>query len=285
VGRPTNLRKWFATRLGRATARKPGVRPPTDLSGVARTLRYIRSRSSFDLRLQFERAMSRRFPDLPRRDLKPPAYLHLDPAERFPRVTIHAGAGGRAGFFGPFRGRPSAEKARHALHKLFPLRPCDFRFDPHPELPLGVGCLYAQVRSCAAPCLCRVGEDDYRGLAREAAQLLAQPSSRPEDIEWAPRFVTAASARALVAEPVKGGVDLYPVTASEVGLPTHAPATGLAEALAAVRWEGARAPGRDEAWLASWIYEKKRRGLYAVFEDDSDRSREAVLQSLICWAR
>jgi hypothetical protein len=286
VGRPTNLRKWFATRLGRAAARTPGVRPPTDLSGVARALRFAPARSGFEQRMTFERLMTRRFPGVPRKDLKPPAYLHLDPSERFPRATVHAGGGGRPGYFGPFRGRPSAEKALSALHKLFPLRPCDFRFEPAPDLPLGVGCLYAQVRSCAAPCLCRIGEDDYRGLARDAARLLARPSARPEDAAWAPRFVASAAARALVAEPVKGGVDLYPVRAGAVGAATRAAADGLSEAFSALRWDEPEAPGRDEAWLASWLYEKKRKGLYAVFEDDDGESaREAVLQSLICWAR
>src|SRR6185436_10016743 len=106
-----------------------------------------------------------------RRDLKPPAYLRLDPAERFPRATVENTAG-EPTRFGPFRDRRAAGKALAALHKAFPLRPCDYVFEPHPELPLGVGCLYAQVRSCAAPCLVRISEEEYRGLAAAAADVL-----------------------------------------------------------------------------------------------------------------
>ena len=100
-----------------------------------------------------------------RRDLKPAAWLHLDPGARFPRLTVRPMAGDPAGLFGPFRNRPAAARAVAALHKLFPLRPCDFVFEPAPDLSLGLGCVYAQVRTCAAPCLSRVSEDGYRGLA------------------------------------------------------------------------------------------------------------------------
>ena len=128
-----------------------------------------------------------------RRDLKPPAFLHLDPAERFPRVT-RARERASGALYGPFRDRRAAEKARDALQRLFPLRPCDYGFEPDPALPLGLACLYAQVRSCAAP----VPRARQRGRLprrspRDAAGWLADPGAprgrgpRPRDRGVAPR--------------------------------------------------------------------------------------------------
>jgi hypothetical protein len=255
VARPANLRKWFATRLGRAKV-KPGVRPPTDLTPVAHALRFVRTSSAFGQRRAYERLMAVRFPGQKRRDLKPAVYLRLDVRERFPRVTLTPHGAGQADCFGPFRDRPSAEKAVHALHKLYPLRPCDYHFEPDPEWPTGVGCLFAQVKSCAAPCLVRVTEEAYRRVAQEAARFLGEPGTRPADAEaWVRPFVTQADTRALVVEPTRSGFELYPITGGSVGEGTTATKDTLDAAVGALRWEA----GPDDApWLTSWIYEKKR---------------------------
>jgi hypothetical protein len=265
VARPANLKKWFGTRLGRAKV-KPGSRPPTDLTPVARTLRYVRTASAFGQRRAFERLMALRFPGIKRRDLKPGVFLHLDPTERFPRLLLEPRGAGRADCFGPFRDRTSAEKAVHALHRLFPLRPCDYHFEPDPDWPTGVGCLFAQVRTCSAPCLARVAEDDYRGLAHDAARFLGEPSARPSEAEaWIRPFVTTAAVRALVVEPTRGGLELYPVTAGSVGEAVGATAETLEAAIEVLRWNDPE--NDDSAWLTSWIYEKKRRGLYLVADE------------------
>jgi hypothetical protein len=265
VGRATNLKRWFATRLGQAPV-VPGRRPPTDLTPVARALRFVKTTSAFGQRLAYERMMAARFPGISRRDLKPPAYVGLDGAERFPRVVLHSGGGGRPDRFGPFRDRASADKAVHALHKLFPLRPCDYTFEPHPDLPMGVGCLYAQVRSCAAPCLVRVTEEAYRALAAEAARFLAVPGTRPpESAAWLPAFVTAAATRGVVVEAVRKGFEIYAIAAGVVAdAPVVAPSDALDPALASLPWPEAEAPGRDERWLTSWLYERKRKGVYVI---------------------
>jgi hypothetical protein len=277
IGRPADLRKWFGSQLGRAKVKK-GQRPPTDLTAVARTLRWTVATSQFHQRLLFERVMARHVPVSARRDLKTPAYLRLDPAERFPRVTIHMGGGGRSDLFGPFRNRAAADKARDALHKLFPLRPCDYTFEPHAELPLGLSCLYAQVKSCAAPCLVRVSEDDYRGLAREAAGLLSRPSARGETPPaWLPEFVHAASARAVVAERGAAGIEVYPVVAGVVDETSMVVAgEQVAAAITSLRWASPAAAGGDEAWLMSWLFERRRRGVYSVLEADVAGAAAAI---------
>jgi hypothetical protein len=265
VARASNLRKWFATRLGHATV-KPGARPPTDLTAVAAMLRWRTTTSPFAQRLAFERLMSERFPGINRRDLKPPVYLRLDASERFPRVTVETRGSVRshhADRFGPFRDRAAAEKALHALHKLFPLRPCDFTFEPHPELTLGVNCFYAQVRTCAAPCLSRVSEDAYRGLARDVARFLTAPSVRTSDAEtWLRPYVTSSAARAVVLQPTRRAVELYPIVSGVVGTGVTVSSADAAEAaIASLDWSppAAEEAGRDEAWLASWLFQTQRR--------------------------
>ncbi|MGE5126222.1 MAG: hypothetical protein ACM3PV_08025, partial [Betaproteobacteria bacterium] len=157
LGTASNLRRWAASHLGLGKPAAAGRRPRTNLAGIATALGFVETRGPFHQRLTYERLMAPLVPLSARRDLKPPAFLHLDPTRRFPRVSV-AGLepsvsadasepelSGPAGgpLFGPFRDRRAAEKARDAVHRLFPLRPCDYRFEPDPSLPLGLGCLYA----------------------------------------------------------------------------------------------------------------------------------------------
>ena len=283
IGRSADLRRWLATNLGRAAVKK-GQRPPTDLTPIARTVRFIAATSGFHQRLTFERLMARYVAPSARRDLKIPGYLHLDASERFPRLVAQAGGGGRADVLGPFRDRAAAGRAREALHKLYALRPCDYRFEPHPELPLGVACLFAQVRTCAAPCLARVSEEAYRALAHEALAFLAEPARRPDPPAWLPPFVTAASARGLVAERGEAGLELYPVVAGCVrdAAAQVVPHDALAQGLAGLEWDVPPVPGADEAWLTSWLYERKRTGRFVPVPHEAEPSalRAAIRAAL-----
>jgi len=199
IGRPANLRRWALGHLGLGKPPAKGQRPPVDLSLLATAFVFGEATSPFHHRLLFERVMERHVPRSKRRDLKPPFFLHLDARERFPRLAIRPTAEDPVTSFGPFRDRKAAERALVALHKVFPLRPCDYVFEPHPELPLGLGCLYAQVRSCAAPCLKRTSEPDYRGLASQVVAVLAGGAAPPPGLEAVlPPFVAAAGARGLI---------------------------------------------------------------------------------------
>jgi len=288
IGRPASLRRWSASHLGLGRPSRRGGRPPTDLRPVARALSFTATTSGFHQRLVFERLMARHVPKSARRDLKPPAYLHLDPGERFPRVTVRgvvAADASLAGLFGPFRNRRAAARAVAALHKLFPLRPCDFDFDPAPDLALGLGCVYAQVRTCAAPCLSRVSEDGYRGLAAEASQFLARPQARPEDARaWIPEWVASAQTRALIVEKGRDGIEIYPVLAGQV-LEKHATTAReeyIEDALHGLNWTGADETGHDRDWLAGWLYAPRRAGRYVVLdslESDAALVRRALATS------
>lgn len=270
IGRAASLRRWFATHLGAGRPARQGGRPPTDLSPVAATLSYAETTSAFQQRLLFERLMGEHVPRSARRDLKTPAYLQLDASERFPRLSVRpAGAGP---LYGPFRERRAAQRALEALHKLFPLRPCDYAFEPDPALPLGLGCLYAQVRSCAAPCLARISEEEYRGIAAHAAQLLADAEPRPHDLGgWLPAWVSGARF-GLVVELGRGGLELYPVSSGAV-LDEIARSCGPEElelALAGFDWSFRAASRDDRPWLVAWLGVPRRTGAYLPVWDPTD---------------
>jgi hypothetical protein len=288
IGRPSSLRRWAASHLGLGRPSRRGGRPPTDLRPVARALSVAPTTSAFHQRLVFERLMARYVPSGARRDLKPAAYLHLDPTERFPRLTVRAAvppASTLAGLFGPFRNRPAAARAVSAIHKRFPLRPCDYTFEPAPDLALGLGCVYAQVRTCAAPCLSRVTEEGYRGLADEASRFLARPRARSEeDRAWMPEWVSTADTRALVIEQGRDGVEVYPVVAGTVMDAQARTAQGedIEEALEGMNWTGSDRTGHDRDWLASWLYTPRRAGRYVVLDgsvNDSALVRYAMAQA------
>lgn len=270
IGRAANMRRWAASHLGLAKPARKAGRPRTDLRPVATAVRHALTTSPFHQRLVFERLMARHIPPAARRDLKPPVYLHLDPRERFPRVTIRPAGGDPAFLFGPFRDRRVASRARDSLHKLYRLRPCDYVFEPHPSLPLGLGCVYFQVGTCSAPCLSRVSEEAYRALASEAVSFLARPEGRPQEaLSWAPPSVSAAGTRALVVEKGKDGLEVYPIRAGAVleeGSVTT-DAFGLPRALASLRWDEPEGTRDDVAWLAAWYRAPTRTGAYLVLED------------------
>jgi hypothetical protein len=265
IGRPANVRRWVATQLGAGPPPKKGMRPPTNLAPITSAVAFAATTTPFAQRLAFERVMGRHVPLSKRRDLKPPFYLHLDPAARFPRLVVRPGEGDRTQLYGPFRSRPAAQAALEALHGLFPLRPCDYAFEPAPDLTLGLGCVFAQVRTCSAPCLQRVSEDDYRGLAGRAAAVLGAGARRgPELAEALPSWVTAAAqSRGLVMDRTGATVELYPVLAGAVIEEAMVAATmdGLDAAVASLRWDAPSEPRDDTRWLLPWLH-GKRTGTY-----------------------
>jgi hypothetical protein len=273
IAATANLRRWAASNLGAGPPPARGKRPRTDLTSVTSAVAFVVSTSPFHQRLTYERLMARHVPASARRDLKPPVFLHLDPRERFPRITLRGVADDLAFCYGPFRDRRVAEKARAALHKVVALRPCDYEFEPEPTLALGLACLFAQVRSCAAPCLGRVGEDEYRELARSAADLLARPDRRPPGLAaFLPEAVTPADGKGLVIATTKTGIELYPVEAGSVLEEDRVVAEegSLESAVAALRWDAPQSPRRDWPWLTAWLASPRGRRSYLAVPAGAD---------------
>jgi hypothetical protein len=269
TSRAGNVRRWAASRLGAGRPPRKGARPSTDLSPIATAVVYALTSSSFHQRLAYERLMAPLVPVSARRDLKPPVYLHLDPGERFPRLTLRTLGAERAGLFGPFRDKVAAGRARDAIHKHFPLRPCEYTFEPDPELPLGLGCLFAQVRTCAAPCLARVSEEAYRELALAATRFLGQrdPGAEPRLPDW---VTSAEASRGLVVETGRAGLELYPVwngAVLEERAVTLAAADDPGAGVAGLSWEDPEAPRDDMPWLSAWLHAPRRTGHHLVVGD------------------
>jgi hypothetical protein len=274
IGRAANLRRWAGAHLGQGRPAPRGRRPRTDLRPVAKQLSWTATTSAFHQRLVYERLMAEYVKPEVRRDLKPPAYLHLDPGERFPRLSVRGPEADPRNLYGPFRDRRAAARAVDALHKLIPLRPCDFTFEPAGDLALGLACLYAQVRTCAAPCLMRVSEADYRALAARAVALLSRPAGRTaEAAPWAPPWVAAVSGgRGLVVEKARDAIELYPVREGAVldEACLRVREEGLAEAVERLRWPAADPPRDDRRWLSAWLHAPKRTGVYLVMDEIDD---------------
>ncbi|HEY6555371.1 MAG TPA: hypothetical protein VI669_18580 [Vicinamibacteria bacterium] len=281
IAAPANLRRWAASNLGAGPMAPKGRRPRTDLSQVTTTVGFVVSTSAFHQRLAYERLMALHVPVSARRDLKPPVFLHLDPAERFPRLSLRGADDDLASCYGPFRDRRVAEKARAALHKLVALRPCDYAFEPDPALALGLACLFAQVRTCAAPCLGRASEAAYRELARSAATLLGRPEQRSSEVAaWLPPAIAPADGRGLVIATAHHAVELYPVEAGAVLEEGRIVAgeASLDTTLPALRWITPKTPRRDWPWLAAWLSSPRGRRSYVSWPVGME---EAGLRSIV----
>jgi hypothetical protein len=276
VGVTSSLRRWAASQLGLGKKPASGRRPKLDLSAIAAQIGWVEADGAFRQRLLYERLMAPIVPLASRRDLKPPVFLHLDPQERFPRVTIRLAEAGLSGLYGPFRDRRAAEKAHDALHRVFPLRPCDFTFEPDPALPLGVACLYAQVLSCAAPCLARVSADEYRALAGRAAAWLSDPRARTE-AALPPTLAAAGAACALVLDVGRKAVGLFPVRAGRVleDAAVSALPGELEAAVSRLQWPAGE--GADDwPWLLAWLRGPRRRGACLLVCEGEDRAELAA---------
>ena len=259
----SNLRKWAAYHLGLGKPAAPGggrdeprrASPPRSAGSEAD--------APFRQRLLFERLdgapRPARVAPRPQAPGLPPPRPRRS-ASRASRCAARARAD--LALFGPFRDRRAAERAREALHRLFPPAALRLRVRARPALPLGLGCLYAQVRSCAAPCLAPVSEEDYRALAARAAAWLAVPRRASEAPPAVPAIVAAPEgACAVVVDagrerggplPGRGGDACSRHGGGRASPPGDARGGGRRPRLARA---GRRAD--DWPWLAAWLRSPK----------------------------
>ena len=93
------------------------------------------------------------------RDDKSYPYLRMDLRHPFPRLSLYRGPrhqGER--YFGPYPNARSLRKTLSLLQKLFLLRNCSDAFFKRRTRP----CLQYQIRRCSAPCVSRIGREEYR---------------------------------------------------------------------------------------------------------------------------
>jgi excinuclease ABC subunit C len=108
------------------------------------------------------------------RDDKSFPFIVLREDHAFPRVQKHRGARRAKGqYYGPFASAGSVTRTLNALQKLFLLRSCSDSFFDTRSRP----CLLYQIRRCSAPCVGRIGEQDYAELVKDAKAFLAGRST------------------------------------------------------------------------------------------------------------
>jgi len=112
------------------------------------------------------------------RDDKSFPFILLREDHAFPRVQKHRGARRAKGqYYGPFASAGSVNRTLNALQKLFLLRSCSDGFFETRSRP----CLLYQIRRCSAPCVGRIGEEDYAELVNDAKAFLAGRSTGVQD--------------------------------------------------------------------------------------------------------
>ena len=109
------------------------------------------------------------------RDDKSFPFIMLREDHAFPRIQKHRGARRvkKAHYYGPFASAGSVTRTLNALQKLFLLRSCSDSFFENRSRP----CLLYQIKRCSAPCVGRIGDQDYGELVEEAKQFLAGKST------------------------------------------------------------------------------------------------------------
>ncbi len=108
------------------------------------------------------------------RDDKSFPFILLREDHDFPRVQKHRGARRIKGsYYGPFASAGSVTRTLNALQKLFLLRSCSDSFFANRSRP----CLLYQIKRCSAPCVDRIGRQEYAELVADAKAFLAGKST------------------------------------------------------------------------------------------------------------
>ncbi|HEY8591375.1 MAG TPA: excinuclease ABC subunit UvrC [Sphingomicrobium sp.] len=108
------------------------------------------------------------------RDDKSFPFILLREDHAFPRVQKHRGARRIKGqYYGPFASAGSVTRTLNALQKLFLLRSCSDSYFENRSRP----CLLYQIKRCSAPCVGRIGVQDYDELVDDAKAFLAGKST------------------------------------------------------------------------------------------------------------
>src|SRR5580704_5390264 len=111
------------------------------------------------------------------RDDKSFPLIHITAGQEFPQLTKHRGARTDDGvYFGPFASAGAVNRTLITLQKAFLLRSCSDSVFNNRTRP----CLLFQIKRCSAPCVGRIGNEDYAALIDEAKDFL---SGRSGDVQ------------------------------------------------------------------------------------------------------
>ncbi len=124
------------------------------------------------------------------RDDKSFPLIHLTADRDFPQLTKHRGAKNQGGsYFGPFASAGAVNRTLVTLQKAFLLRSCSDSIFANRTRP----CLLHQIKRCSAPCVGRIGREEYAGLIEQAHAFLAGGSGAVQQRLAAEMQVAAAA--------------------------------------------------------------------------------------------
>jgi excinuclease ABC subunit C len=107
------------------------------------------------------------------RDDKSFPLIHIGADHEFPQIAKHRGARDKKGsYFGPFASAGAVNRTLVTLQKAFLLRSCSDSMFAVRTRP----CLLYQIKRCSAPCVGRIGREDYAALIEEALAFLSGKS-------------------------------------------------------------------------------------------------------------
>ena len=124
------------------------------------------------------------------RDDKSFPHIMLTSDHQWPQLAKHRGPRKRkAEYFGPFASTGGVNRTVTALTRAFMLRTCSDSVFSARSRP----CLQYQIKRCTAPCVGRVGREEYAEQVRMAARFLTGESHAVQD-EFAQRMHAASEA-------------------------------------------------------------------------------------------
>jgi len=105
-------------------------------------------------------------------------YIFLSGDHPFARLTKHRGAKSAKGkYFGPFVSASAVNETLTFLQKAFLLRSCSDSVFKNRTRP----CMLYQIKRCSAPCVDKIGKEEYDGLVRQTQEFLSGKSRQIQD--------------------------------------------------------------------------------------------------------
>ena len=175
VGKAKNLKRRVSSYFRPGARHAPKVRSMVDTVYDFETMTVKNEAESLLTEAALIKKYKPRFNILMRDDKRYLA-LRADPTDEWPRFTccrIVRDDGAR--YFGPFPSAPVVRAAKDFVEKRWGIRECDAI---RPDGECHRHCLADVIRTCSAPCLGRVTQEEYRARFDEACEFLE--GRRPE---------------------------------------------------------------------------------------------------------